>query len=54
MTNWLFVERKPKKAAEAKPVDATIDWESILYYGDRRLARDLRRRGDRRRKVGKR
>ncbi|QGG42141.1 glycosyltransferase [Aeromicrobium yanjiei] len=50
--NWLFVEPKPK--APAKQVatdDDTIDWAAILYYGDRRLARDLRRRGDRRRRL---
>ena len=55
--NWLYVEPRPKKtkqpkeAAAAQPVDDTIDWAAILYYGDRRLARDLRRRGDRRRRI---
>lgn len=54
--NWLYVEprkKKTKKVEAAKPVDDTIDWEGILYYGDRRLARDLRRRGDRRRRIRK-
>lgn len=51
VTNWLFVERKPKKVAVEAPLSDTIDWEAILYYGDRRLARDLRRRGDRRRRI---
>ena len=54
VVNWLYVEPKPKvepKLVYARPDDHTIDWASILYYGDRRLARDLRRRGDRRRRI---
>lgn len=53
VVNWLYVDRKPQKVAVERPVDDTIDWESILYFGDRRLARDLRRRGDRRRRIRK-
>ncbi|WP_456696490.1 glycosyltransferase family 2 protein [Aeromicrobium sp. P5_D10] len=53
LVNWLYVEPKPQKAKVERSVDDTIDWESILYYGDRRLARDLRRRGDRRRRIRK-
>ncbi|WP_235833613.1 glycosyltransferase family 2 protein [Aeromicrobium chenweiae] len=51
--NWLFVEPRPKKAAAPAPApaDGAIDWATILYYGDRRLARDLRRSGDRRRRL---
>ncbi|REK68978.1 glycosyltransferase [Aeromicrobium endophyticum] len=49
--NWLYVERRPKKVAAPEPTDAAIDWAGILYFGDRRLARDLRRPDDRRRRV---
>lgn len=50
--NWLFVERKPaKKTTAPPPTTEAVDWNAILYYGDRRLARDLRRSGDRRRRL---
>jgi len=51
--NWLYVEERPhrKQAATTQASGDEIDWASILYYGDRRLARDLRRRGDRRRRL---
>jgi len=53
--NWLYVEKKPKKvAAEPYPTDKDVDWAAILYHGDRRLARDLRLRDDRRRRVRRR
>jgi cellulose synthase (UDP-forming) len=51
LLNWLFVERRP---ATPKPVvarDAPVDWATILYHGDRRLSRDLRRRDDRRHRM---
>lgn len=51
VVNWLFVERRPKKVDAPVREDADIDWAGILYYGDRRLARDLRRRDDRRRRL---
>lgn len=51
VVNWLFVERKPAVAGAQAAPDDTVDWAAILYYGDRRLARDLRRRGDRRRRL---
>ncbi|KAA1373711.1 glycosyltransferase [Aeromicrobium fastidiosum] len=51
VVNWLFVERRPQKVEAPPPTDTAIDWASILYYGDRRLARDLRRRDDRRRRL---
>ena len=43
----------PLPAAVAAPpsTDAAMDWAGILYYGDRRLARDLRRPDDRRRRL---
>lgn len=52
--NWLYVEKKPKKSKTAEPGvtgDRDVDWAAILYYGDRRLARDLRSRGDRRQRM---
>ena len=52
VVNWLFVERRPKRVAPKMTTDGVIDWQAILYHGDRRLARDLRRRGDRRRRAG--
>jgi cellulose synthase (UDP-forming) len=57
VVNWLFVAKKTKKkkANKSAPVslggDSDVDWSTILYYGDRRLARDLRVRGDRRRRM---
>lgn len=51
---WLYVERKPVAASSAEPqlaVDGPVDWETILYEGDRRLNRDLRDPADRRRRV---
>lgn len=52
VVNWLYVDKKqPAPVAEPIPDDAPVRWESILYHGDRRLARDLRRRGDRRRRL---
>lgn len=52
--NWLYVAAK--KAKETPPVIVPksaedVDWESILYHGDRRLNRDLRGGNDRRRRV---
>ena len=52
--NWLYVQPRPKKeAAKESSADAQVDWSSILFHGDRRLARDLRIRGDRRRRIGR-
>ena len=55
--NFLYVdEKKPKKAPfdPASLVDPTapVDWQRILYHGDRRLARDVRSTKDRRRRIG--
>ena len=34
LTNWLYVEVKPKDQA-TKPADAsTLDWQAVLYHGD--------------------
>jgi cellulose synthase/poly-beta-1,6-N-acetylglucosamine synthase-like glycosyltransferase len=52
VVNWLYVERRPKTAPPAAPdPDADLDWAAILYFGDRRLARDMRGGTDRRRRV---
>ena len=53
--NWLYV--KPKAAVAAPPAivpksPEEVDWESILYHGDRRLNRDLRGKKDRRKRAG--
>ena len=52
--NWLYVTPKPKAKPESLVVPKTpeeVDWESILYHGDRRLNRDLRCGTDRRRRI---
>lgn len=52
--NWLYVEPKKKVKPESLVVPKTpeeVDWESILYHGDRRLNRDLRGGTDRRRRI---
>lgn len=54
LLNWLFVPRKQAEPEPERPESSDVDWQSILYYGDRRLARDLRIRGDRRRRVTRR
>lgn len=52
--NWLMVPKRRPAAKSAVPALAgaqDVDWASILYHGDRRLGRDLRRRDDRRRRL---
>src|SRR5665647_2850158 len=54
MLNWLYVA--PKKPRKPQPEvvpkrPEEVDWASVLYYGDRRLNRDLREGNDRRRRV---
>ncbi|OFE17965.1 glycosyltransferase [Humibacillus sp. DSM 29435] len=49
--NWLYVDDSKKARTPAPPAAEEVNWAAILYYGDRRLARDLRVRGDRRRRV---
>jgi cellulose synthase (UDP-forming) len=51
--NWLYVAPKRPKPAPAVIVPKApedVDWESILYHGDRRLNRDLRGGDDDRRR----
>ncbi|WP_255513609.1 glycosyltransferase family 2 protein [Homoserinibacter sp. GY 40078] len=52
VVNWLWVERKPAPVEQTRDPKAPINWEGILYNGERRLGRDLRRDLDRRRRVG--
>lgn len=49
---WLFVPEKPKRV-EARTDESTSDvnWQAILFHGDRRLHRDLVRKSDRRRRL---
>ena len=49
--NWLWVDEKPKPKARVVNPNAPVNWEALLYYGDRRLARDVRRDRDRRRRA---
>lgn len=52
--NWLYVkpkEPKPQPAAIIAKAPEQIDWESLLYHGDRRLNRDLRGGKDRRKRA---
>ncbi|MGI9822651.1 glycosyltransferase family 2 protein [Agromyces sp. Marseille-Q5079] len=60
LLNWLYVPDRAKAKAKAAAdvagpaADAApkpVDWEGILYHGDRRLNRDLRRDHDRRRRA---
>jgi cellulose synthase (UDP-forming) len=52
--SFLFVEKKLKKVPQASLVDPSkpVDWQGILYHGDRRLSRDLHIANDRRRRIG--
>lgn len=53
--NWLYVEPKKPKALPLAIIPKTpeqVDWESLLYHGDRRLNRDLRGKNDRRKRAG--
>lgn len=52
VVNWLFVPVQHAPATQAAPTGPEpVNWEEILYHGDRRLGRDLRIRGDRRRRI---
>lgn len=53
--NWLYVKPRQAPAAAAEIIPKSpeeVDWESILYHGDRRLNRDLRGDEDRRKRAG--
>lgn len=49
--NWLWVDEKQKPKPRVIDASAPINWEALLYYGDRRLARDVRRDRDRRQRA---
>ncbi|HEY3340267.1 MAG TPA: glycosyltransferase family 2 protein [Propionicimonas sp.] len=49
--NWLWVDEKQKPKPRVIDPSAPVNWEALLYYGDRRLARDVRRDRDRRRRA---
>jgi hypothetical protein len=49
--NWLWVDEKKAQKSRVVDANAPINWEALLYYGDRRLARDVRRDRDRRRRA---
>lgn len=60
VVGWLYVpvpdrtlKRPPRKGAPVtrRSTPETTDWRSILYYGDRRLGRDVHRKGDLRRRA---
>ena len=54
VVNWLYVSPRPKTVKESPVIAKTaeeVDWETILYHGDRRLNRDLRGSTDRRRRI---
>lgn len=52
VVNWLFVPvAKPAPPRNDDDLVREVDWDAILYHGDRRLGRDLRRRDDRRRRI---
>lgn len=51
---WLYVpkDRSPKRPHPSpRRVDGPVDWQGILYHGDRRLGRDMPRKNDLRRRV---
>uniref|UniRef100_UPI0030EC3872 glycosyltransferase family 2 protein n=2 Tax=Leucobacter sp. USCH14 TaxID=3024838 RepID=UPI0030EC3872 len=54
IVGWLYVAPKPPKQQRKNLVDpdAEVNWQAILYHGDRRLRRDLVRSSDRRRRLG--
>ncbi|WP_245933602.1 glycosyltransferase family 2 protein [Arthrobacter livingstonensis] len=57
VVNWLYVKPRVRTAPVPVVVAKTteeVDWQALLYHGDRRLNRDLRGGTDRRRRVNKR
>ena len=38
LTNWMYVESKPKKNADRKPSEPALDWQAVLYHGDAKQA----------------
>jgi len=52
VVGWLFVPVKRPSAEFDARTDSDINWQAILYHGDRRLHRDLKRSSNRRKRVG--
>ena len=55
--NWLYIKPRVPRAVVSPVVPKTaeeVDWQALLYHGDRRLNRDLRGGSDRRRRVAQR
>lgn len=38
MTNWLYVEVKPKTTIDTATSESSIDWRAVLYHGDAETA----------------
>ena len=51
VVNWLFVPKKEAPVPAMATGPKAVDWNAILYHGDRRLDRDLRQDQDRRRRL---
>ena len=52
VVNWLYVPKREEPVDGPVPADdQPVDWAGILYHGDRRLDRDLRRADERRRRL---
>ncbi|MGV8908110.1 MAG: glycosyltransferase family 2 protein [Propionicimonas sp.] len=51
IVNWLFVDEKVKPTPRVVDPHAPVNWQSLLYYGDRRLNRDSHHDKDRRRRA---
>lgn len=52
LVSWLYVPVKPARTKpEQRPWSGEVDWQGILYHGDRRLGRDVARKNDLRRRV---
>lgn len=49
VVGWLFVPVNRPQAQEAAHTPGDVNWQAILYHGDRRLHRDLQRSSERRR-----
>ncbi|MBM7517343.1 cellulose synthase/poly-beta-1,6-N-acetylglucosamine synthase-like glycosyltransferase [Nocardioides nitrophenolicus] len=54
VVNWLYVPIRRSGPVAVEPSgEEAVDWQGILYHGDRRLGRDLRSKGDRRRRIAR-
>lgn len=51
VVNWLWVEPRAKPKKKVADPNAPVNWQGILYHGDRRLARDSHHDLDRRRRA---